>query len=80
MRYLFAGMVAMIPRLQRPVPASMRGKTIAVLQMIALVLALAPFCRQSLSQWVAAAGRMALVVSFCLDFIWLLRQPVGDAA
>jgi phosphatidylglycerophosphate synthase len=80
MRYLFAGVVAMVPRLQRPVPASMRGKTIAVLQMIALVLALAPFCRQPLSQWVAAAGLMALVVSFCLDFIWLLRQPVGDAA
>jgi hypothetical protein len=58
----------------------MRGRTIAVLQMIALVLALAPFCRQPLSRWVAAAGLAALVVSFSLDFIWLLRQPVSDAA
>lgn len=80
MRYLFVGIVALVPRLQRPVPASTRGKTIAVGQMIALVLALAPFCRQPLSQWVAAAGLTALVVSFGLDFIWLLRQPVSDAA
>jgi phosphatidylglycerophosphate synthase len=80
MRYLFAAVVALVPRLQRPVPSTHRGKTIAVLQMIALVVALAPVCSRPTSAWVAAAGLFALVVSFSLDVAWLLRQPVPDAA
>ena len=79
MRYLFGVVVAMVPRLQRPVPATQRGKTIAVLQMIALTVALAPFCGPPISAWVAAAGLLALVLSFSLDVAWLLRQPVPDA-
>jgi phosphatidylglycerophosphate synthase len=79
MRYLFAALVAIVPRLQRPVPSTMRGKTIAVLQMIALTVALAPICNPAVSVWVAAAGLLALVVSFSLDVSWLLRHPVPDA-
>jgi phosphatidylglycerophosphate synthase len=80
MRYLFVAAVAVIPRLQKPVPSTMRGKTIAVLQMIALIVALAPICSPPASAWVAAVGLLALVLSFSLDVAWLLRQPVMDAA
>jgi phosphatidylglycerophosphate synthase len=79
MRYLFAAVVAIVPRLQRPVPSTNRGKIIAVLQMIALILALAPVCSRPASAWIAAAGLLALVLSFSLDVAWLLRQPVTDA-
>jgi phosphatidylglycerophosphate synthase len=79
MRYLFGVVVAMVPRLQRPVPATKRGKTIAVVQMVALTVALAPFCGLPTSAWIAAAGLLALVLSFSLDVAWLLRQPVPDA-
>jgi phosphatidylglycerophosphate synthase len=78
MRYLFAAVAAIIPRLQRPVPSTNRGKTIAVLQMIALIVALAPGCSRPASAWVAAVGLLALVLSFALDVVWLLRQPVTD--
>lgn len=80
MRYLFAAVVAIIPRLQRPVPSTNRGKTIAVLQMIALIVALAPVCGHPASAWVAAVGLLALVLSFSLDVAWLLRQPVPDGS
>jgi len=79
MRYLFAAVVVIVPRLQRPVPSTIRGKTIAVLQMIALIVALTPFCSTAISAWVAGAGLLLLVLSFSLDVVWLLRQPVPDA-
>ncbi len=79
MRYLFAAVAAGVPRLQRPVPSTMRGKTIAVLQMLALMVALAPFCDRPASAWVAAAGLTALMLSFALDVAWLLRQPIAHA-
>jgi phosphatidylglycerophosphate synthase len=78
MRYLFAAGVALIPRLQRPVPSSFRGKTIAVLQMIALLVALAPICARPTSADIAAIGLLALVLSFALDGLWLLRQPSSN--
>jgi phosphatidylglycerophosphate synthase len=80
MRYLFAAIVTVVPRLQRPVPSTNRGKTIAVLQMIALLVALAPFCNRPASAWVAAAGLLVLVMSFSLDAAWLLRQPVPNGS
>lgn len=80
MRYLFALAAAALPRLQRPVPSTYRGKTIAVLQMIALIVALAPVCSRPASVWVAAMGLLALVLSFSLDVVWLLRQPLPHGA
>jgi len=80
MRYLFAAVVAVVPQLQRPVPSSLRAKTIAVLQMIALIIALAPLCAAPAAAWVAAIGLLLLVLSFSLDVAWLLRHPPTDAA
>jgi len=78
MRYLFAAGAALVPRLQRPVPSTFRGKCIAVLQMIALIVALAPVCNPPVAASIAAVALLALVVSFSLDVVWLLRQPVDD--
>jgi len=78
MRYLFAGLVVLIPRLERPVPSTTRGKSIAVLQMIALIVALAPLCSPPASSSIAALGLLGLLASFALDVAWLLRQPGRD--
>jgi phosphatidylglycerophosphate synthase len=73
MRYLFAAAAVCIPLLRQPVPSSYRGKTIAVLQMLALIVALAPGCPRALSTRVAALALSALALSFALD-IFGLRQ------
>lgn len=75
MRYLFAFAVMLWPRLRRPVPSTYRGKTIAVLQMIALIVVIAPASSTSVAVTVAAAALIALILSFSLDVVWLLRQP-----
>jgi phosphatidylglycerophosphate synthase len=80
MRYLFAAVVEIVPRLQRPVPSTYRGKAIAVVQMIALIVALAPVCSPPAAAWIASVGLLALTLSFALDVAWLMRQPVPDAA
>ena len=80
MRYLFAAASALVPRLERPVPATARGKTIAVTQMLVLVIALAPGCTRPASDLLAGCGLLALIVSFSLDVVWRLRQSRPDAA
>lgn len=75
MRYLFAIATMLYPRLRRPVPSSYRGKTIAVFQMIALIIVIAPVSTINIAVTVAAAALIALILSFSLDVVWLLRQP-----
>ncbi len=75
MRYLFAAIVAFIPALQRPIPSTLRGKSIAVMQMIALIVVLTPLCTHPACVWIAAAGLAALTLSFSLDIVWVVRQP-----
>jgi phosphatidylglycerophosphate synthase len=76
MRYLFVASARMMPRLRRPVPSTYRGKSIAVLQMIALIVALSPACSSAVASAVAAIALLALTLSFTLDIAWLLRQPL----
>jgi phosphatidylglycerophosphate synthase len=75
MRYLFAIAAMLWSRLRRPVPSTYRGKTIAVFQMIALIIVIAPSSTSSVAVTVAAAALIALLFSFALDLVWLLRQP-----
>ncbi len=79
LRYLFVATATLTPRLRGPVPSTYRGKTIAVLQMIALIVAIAPFSSPSVATSVAAIALLALMLSFSLDVVWLLRQPVSHA-
>lgn len=75
MRYLFAAAALLWPLLRRPVPSSYRGKTIAVVQMIALIIVIAPATGSAVAVTVAAVALIALICSFSLDVVWLLRQP-----
>ncbi len=74
LRYLFVAAALLWPLLRHPVPSSYRGKTIAVVQMIALIVAIAPVTPVKLSTAVAAAALAALSVSFLLDVVWLVRR------
>lgn len=76
MRYMFVASARVMPRLRRPVPSTYRGKSIAVLQMIALIVALSPACSSAAASAVAAVALLALTLSFALDIVWLLRQPL----
>jgi phosphatidylglycerophosphate synthase len=74
MRYLFIVAAWLVPLLRRPVPSSYRGKTIAVLQMLALLVAIAPWSSATLATIVAASALALLVSSFLLDVVWLMRD------
>jgi phosphatidylglycerophosphate synthase len=74
LRYLFVAAAAVIPLLRHPVPSSYRGKTIAVVQMLALIVAIAPFSTVRFSSSVAAVALVALAASFLLDVVWLVRR------
>jgi phosphatidylglycerophosphate synthase len=79
LRYLFiaAGWVA--PWMQRPLRPSRRGRTVCVLQIAALILAIAPQLTPTLGSSIAAAGLAALCYSFGVDTLWLWRRRLDRA-
>ncbi len=77
LRYLFVGAGLGLPWLRAPLPASMRRKSIAVLQVIALIATLAPFVPASAAPALAAVGLGALCLSFTVDVVWLFRVRTG---
>jgi phosphatidylglycerophosphate synthase len=78
MRYLFALAAMAMPLLRRPVPSSKRGKTIAVIQMLALIIAIAPLSSLQAAAAIAAIALGLLIASFLLDVVWL-RQWARSA-
>jgi phosphatidylglycerophosphate synthase len=74
MRYLFLAAGALVPLLRRPVPSSYRGKSIAVVQILALIVAIAPFSSVELATAVAAIALGLLTGSFLLDAVWLVQH------
>jgi phosphatidylglycerophosphate synthase len=77
MRYLFAAAALTVPLLRRSVPSSYRGKSIAVLQMLVLIVAIAPWCPPRVARSVAALALGLLILSFLLDIVWLAaNRPV----
>jgi phosphatidylglycerophosphate synthase len=73
LRYAFVGAGRALPWLQQPLPPSQRRKAVAVLQVITLIVALAPFVPAALGAAVAGVGLAALVGSFAVDILWLFR-------
>jgi phosphatidylglycerophosphate synthase len=71
MRYLFVAGAAIWPWLSGSLPASRRRKAVCVLQVLALLLALAPAVGQSWSALIAVGGLFLLCYSFAVDVIWL---------
>jgi phosphatidylglycerophosphate synthase len=74
LRYVFVGAGMVMPWLRRPLPASTRRKSIAVVQVVALILTLAPFVPSRAASASAAVGLGALTLSFLVDVVWLLRN------
>lgn len=74
MRYAFIAAAVIQPWLRRPLQPSRRRKAVCVLQIVSLLLALAPFITPPWSGSVAAAGLLLLCYSFTIDIVWLWRQ------
>jgi len=80
LRYLFVAAGLVVSGLRRALPPSMRRKFIAVVQVVALILALAPFVPATVTPAVAAIGLCALTLSFLVDVVWLLQNAVRSRA
>lgn len=82
MRYAFVLAGLAWPWLAAPLPPSLRRKTVCVLQIVALILCLAPIVPATEARWIAGAGLAALLYSFAVDTLWLARRrpPTQEAA
>jgi len=77
MRYAFVAAAAVLPWLGEPLPERFRRKLVCVVQVIALLLALAPILGPGGQAAVLAVALISLLLSFGADVIWLYhhRQP-----
>jgi phosphatidylglycerophosphate synthase len=77
MRYLFVAASYAWPWLRRELPPSRRRQTVCVVQIISLILSLAPVVPRPASAVIAAAGLLGLGGSFLIDVLWLARRRRG---
>lgn len=77
MRYLFVAAGWVVPKLQGDLFPSLRRKVVCVVQGIVLLVALGPVIPELMAVTVAAVGLVALVYSFGVDTVWLLRQEAA---
>jgi len=80
LRYGFVAGGWLLPWLRNPLPPSLRRKTICVVQIVALIVALGPIVTPPLSTIAAAAGLAALCYSFAVDTLWLWRDSTRTTA
>lgn len=74
LRYAFVAAGALWPALSAPLPPSFRRKAVCVAIGMALVIGLVPVVPPAVAGVLAGAGVLALVYSFAVDTVWLLRQ------
>src|SRR5580658_10501979 len=74
LRYAFVAAGSALPWLRAPLAPSQRRKAVAVLQVIALIVTVAPFVPAATAAGVAVAGLGALVLSFAVDIRWLYQR------
>lgn len=74
MRYAFVAAGQVLPWLAAPLRPTRRGRTVAVVQLLGLSVALAPAVSVPASSAVAAVTLAALTWSFAIDVAWLARQ------
>lgn len=72
-RYVFVLGIFCLRWMRRELPASLRRKVVCVVQVVALVLCLAPVFSPVVSALCAALGVAALLGSFLVDTLWLVR-------
>jgi len=80
LRYAFVVAGIALPWLRCPLPASQRRKAVAVVQVIALILVIAPFVPTPVATAVAAIGLCALTLSFLKDILWLFQNSAQSRA
>jgi phosphatidylglycerophosphate synthase len=76
LRYGFVGAGMAVSWLRRPLPPSARRKFVAVFQVVALILTLAPFVPARIAPAIAAVGLCALSLSFLVDVVWLFQHAM----
>jgi phosphatidylglycerophosphate synthase len=74
LRYVFVLASLGLPWLQAPLPPSFRRKAMAVLQTVALLVAMAPFVPGAASALIAGIALLCLSTSFLIDVAWLRRK------
>jgi phosphatidylglycerophosphate synthase len=74
MRYLFVAAGWLVPWMAGPLRSTIRGKSVAVGQLVGLGVALLPIVPVPLSRIVAAVTLGTLTWSFAVDIVWLKRQ------
>jgi len=70
----------LLPWMQRPLPPSQRRKVVAVLQVVSLVIAIAPFVSPGVSAPLSACALALLTWSFLIDVAWLRRHASDSMA
>jgi phosphatidylglycerophosphate synthase len=78
MRYGFVGAGWVWPWMQGPLTPTLRGQTICVVQIAALVLAIVPAIPPSVSTPIAALALAALSYSFLVDTLRLRARSVSE--
>lgn len=74
LRYFFVVAGWFLPWISAPLPSSMRGKIICVIQIFALIALLLPGVTPPLSTAIAAAALGILSCSFFIDVRWLWQR------
>jgi phosphatidylglycerophosphate synthase len=81
MRYAFVLASMAWSWIDRPLPPSLRRKTVCVVLVTSLIVCLAPIVAPPWSRVIAALGLAALAASFAADLAWLAaRRPRRSAA
>ena len=78
LRYGFVAAGRVVPALAAPLPPSQRRKTICVVQIACLTLALVPIVPPAAGQAVCAAGLALLLYSFAVDCVGALSSRGGS--
>ncbi len=78
MRYAFVAAATGWHWLARPLPPSQRRKAVCALQIVSLIVCLAPVIDGATARLIAGAGLAALVFSFAADLLWLARAHHAD--
>ncbi len=79
MRYAFIAAGRVWPWLAAPLRSTMRGKTVAVIMMAALLVALGPIVPRPMSASVAGMAVLTLAWSFTVDVRWLFDRRGREA-
>ena len=74
LRYLFIAAGWGLAWMRGTLPPSLRRKIVCVVQIVGLIVAMAPVVRPPLSTFIALASLLALAWSFAVDVAWLWRH------